>query len=61
MSNNGLAAAVLLASGFEMAAYRNSVLEISGSIMDPEEQSRIQEEYNLALELYCMTFVPTIQ
>lgn len=62
MTKNILTPAVLLATGFEMAAYRTAVQNLVSYDGELAESDRIMiEEHDIALQLYCMTFVPTAQ
>jgi hypothetical protein len=57
-----LTPALRLISGFEMAAYREALLQsLEDGSVSSEESQIIAHEYNKTLEFYSMSFKPVIQ
>jgi hypothetical protein len=54
--------ALRLIGGFEMAAYREALLQsLEDDSVSSEESQIIAHEYNKTLEFYSMSFKPVIQ
>ena len=57
-----LSPAMRLALGFEMAAYREKLVEsLQDDNVNLPESRRIAEDYNVVLEVYSLAFEPAIQ